>query len=71
MLKESETYERIVFFVAFLSLIAFQLGGGPDLLPPNWLRLWSQISDYFKMKEVKQIVGKKIQISFDIEGAEF
>ena len=35
MLKETETEETIVFFVTFLSLVAFQLGGGPPaLLPP-------------------------------------
>ena len=28
MLKETETEERMVFFVTFLSLIAFQLGEG-------------------------------------------
>ena len=28
MLKETETEETIVFFVIFLSLVAFQLGGG-------------------------------------------
>ena len=28
MLKETETEETIVFFVTFLSLVAFQLGGG-------------------------------------------
>ena len=40
MLKETKTEETIVFFVTFLSLVAFQLGGGPSaLLPPPWLRL--------------------------------
>ena len=29
MLKETETKETVVFFVTFLSLVAFQLGGGP------------------------------------------
>ena len=29
MLKETETEETIVFLVTFLSLVAFQLGGGP------------------------------------------
>ena len=28
MIKEAETEETIVFFVTFLSLVAFQLGGG-------------------------------------------
>ena len=32
MLKETETEETIVFFVTFLSLVAFQLGLGPDPL---------------------------------------
>ena len=31
-LKETETEETIVFFVTFLSLVAFQVGGGPGLL---------------------------------------
>ena len=34
MLKETE--ETVVFFVTFLSLVAFQLGGGAG---PPWLRL--------------------------------
>ena len=34
MLKETETEETIVFFVTFLSLVAFQLGVGPGLLGP-------------------------------------
>ena len=29
VLKETKTEETIVFFVTFLSLVAFQLGGGP------------------------------------------
>ena len=29
MLKETETEETIIFFGTFLSLVAFQLGGGP------------------------------------------
>ena len=33
MLKETETEVTIVFFVTFLSLVAFQLGGGPG--PPG------------------------------------
>ena len=33
MLKETKTEKTIVFFVAFLSLVAFQLGGG---LPPGF-----------------------------------
>ena len=33
MLKETKTEETIVFFVKFLSLVAFQVGGGPG--PPG------------------------------------
>ena len=34
MLKETKTKETIVFFVTFLSLLAFQLGGGRGPLGP-------------------------------------
>ena len=34
MLKETETKETIVFFVTFLSLAAFQLGGTRDACGP-------------------------------------
>ena len=34
MLKETETEETIVFFVTFLSLFAFQLGGARPPAPP-------------------------------------
>ena len=45
-LKETETEETTGFFVAFLSLVAFQLGGRASwALPPPWLRLWSVISE--------------------------
>ena len=33
MLKETETEETIVFFVTFLPLVAFQLGGGGSPAP--------------------------------------
>ena len=33
VLKETQTEETIVFFVTFLSLGAFQLGGGPPAPP--------------------------------------
>ena len=39
MLKETQTQETIVFFVTFLLLGEFQLGGGPPASP--WLRLYS------------------------------
>ena len=35
MLKETKTKETIVF-VTFLSLVAFQLGGGGTLGPPGY-----------------------------------
>ena len=47
MLKETETEETIVIFVAFLSLVAFQLGGGAGPLNPPWLRLWIKIVNAF------------------------
>ena len=34
MLKETETEETLVFFVTFLSLVAFQFGGPSLLIPP-------------------------------------
>ena len=39
MLKETEAEETIVFFVTFLTLVAFQLLGGGSLGYPR-LRLW-------------------------------
>ena len=42
MLKKTETGEMIVFFVTFLSLVAFQFGGRAGPLGPSpWLRLCS------------------------------
>ena len=36
MLKKTETEETVVFFVTFLSLVAFQLGGGAGpQIPPS------------------------------------
>ena len=45
MLKETETEETIVFFVAFLSLVAVQLGGGraPCLPPPGYAYVRSSV----------------------------
>ena len=37
--KKTETEETIVFFVTFLSLVAFQLGGGGPEPYRLWLRL--------------------------------
>ena len=48
MLKETETEETTVFFVTFLSLLAFQLGGGGGVGPhgyaynPNCLTVASE-----------------------------
>ena len=42
MLKETITEKTVVFFVTFLSLVAFQLGGGAGPLAPSWLRLCPQ-----------------------------
>ena len=36
MLKETKTKEAILFFVTFLSLVAFQLGGPPPPPPPGY-----------------------------------
>ena len=42
MLKETETEEKIGFFVTFLSLVTFQLREDRAHCTP-WLRLWSNI----------------------------
>ena len=34
LLKETKTEKTVVFFVTFLSLVAFQLGGGASLATP-------------------------------------
>ena len=52
MLKETETEETIVFFVTFLSMTAFQLGGGGPPGPP-WLRSWYVV----KFEKVITIYG--------------
>ena len=53
MLKETETEDTVVFFVTFLSLVAFQLGGpGPPGPPPGFayaikygeIKIWDSIS---------------------------
>ena len=36
MLNEAETKETKGFFVAFLPLVVFQLGGGPGPIPPGY-----------------------------------
>ena len=41
MLKETESEETIVFFVTFLSLVAFQSrGAGPLPSPPDYVYAW-------------------------------
>ena len=47
MLKKTETEETIVFFVTFLSLVAFQWGGG--LLPGNAYGVKLLCSTYINM----------------------
>ena len=49
MLKVTKTKETIVFFVTFLSLVAFQLRG----TRAPWLRLWTLKS------KLKQMHGEK------------
>ena len=41
MLEETETKETIVFFVRFLTLVAFQLEGGPPAPPPGYAYAWN------------------------------
>ena len=64
MLKETITEKTVVFFVTFLSLVAFQLGGGGlALWPPpgyayapnqkSWLRLCSSVSKMLSFVEIK------------------
>ena len=46
MLKETETEERIIFFVTFLSLVAFQLGGRAPLAPLTTPMIVANIFDW-------------------------
>ena len=62
MLKETKAEETIVFFVTFLSLVAFQLGGA--LGPPTWLRLCLQL--WFSGNSAVAALAMNIhQCSFD------
>ena len=45
MLKDTKTKETVEVFVTFLSLVSFQLGGGPGPCPPPWLRLWHTVTE--------------------------
>ena len=45
MQKETETEETIIFFVTFLSLVAFQLGEWAPWAPA-WLRLCFEIAQF-------------------------
>ena len=58
LLKETETDETIGFFVTFLSLVAFQLGGGGRLDTPMNSIIFGKKN--FKItltvKNVKQII---------------
>ena len=49
MLKETEAEETTVFFVAFLSWVAFQLGG--PLAPPGYAYDLSSLAVASKKKE--------------------
>ena len=50
MLKETETEETIVFFVTFLSLVAFQLGGGEPPRPT----LATPMNSSIKLRQIKK-----------------
>ena len=64
MLKETKTEETIVFFVTFLSLVAFQLGGGardpwaPPLATPMIGGSFFCISQRCRMGRVKKAFRK-------------
>ena len=60
MLKETETEETIVFFVAFLSMVAFQLGRGPGPLGPPALLATPM---YFSIKLLKGDLSRKFSYS--------
>ena len=67
MLKETETDETIDFFVTFLSLVAFQFGGGPGPLPRLWLRrcpvtpIVSSYIDAYSKKNFATTVNSKTE----------
>ena len=52
MLKETETEDTIVFFATFLSLVAFQLGGGGARAPPGYAYASSQCSNLSKNRQI-------------------
>ena len=68
MLKETETEKIIEFFVTFLSLVAFQLGGGRvGLLPPRLCLLvhyYFAISLYYVSNKKKQTVRLEVKVIF-------
>ena len=56
MPKETETEETIVFFVTFLSLVAFQLrGGGPPGLPLATPMPYFQLNYHQSQKSDKKV----------------
>ena len=66
MLKKNESEETIVFFVTFLSLVAFQLrGGGPGALAPLAMPMspgeWPQNISGDKIAFATQQLYKKIR----------
>ena len=74
MLKETE--ETIVFFVTFLSLVGFQLGGARAPFPPGYAYAWALPGYVYAlikfmlfrtqgvMIKIKQLFTKKLSTSF-------
>ena len=61
MLKDTETEEAIVFFVTFLSLVAFQLGGGarPPALPLAMPMLVNEYENIIPHSNTKNLIYPK------------
>ena len=61
MLKK-KTEETIVFFVTFLSLVAFQLGGKPGPLPPSGYAYVPRIGQFiYNHLRASSVVGIEIK----------
>ena len=52
MLQKTETEETILFFVTFLSLVAFQLGGGGPPRPPLATPMGGVLKDVLSLEDV-------------------